>query len=80
MPHGTVLGPLLSLAYMNNLHEAAVHSDSRLFSDECLVYRDVDAKRLQDDLDTLEKMGEVMTDAVTPRKVPGYLDQSTQTL
>ena len=40
---------------INGLHEAAVHSSSRLFTDECLVYRDVDAKRLQEDLDTLEK-------------------------
>ena len=59
VPQGTVLGPLLLLAYINDLPEADAHSDSHLFADDCFVYRlvrsDADAARLQEDLEALEK-------------------------
>ena len=58
VPQGTVLGPLLFLAYINDLPQN-VTSTSRLFADDCLVYRVInntcDSEELQKDLDTLEK-------------------------
>ena len=57
----TVLGPLLFLAFINDLPDAVSHSDPHLFADDCLIYRlvktDDDARRLQEDLhvDALEE-------------------------
>ena len=57
MPHGTVLGPLLFLAYINDL-PSKVNAKARLFADDCLLYRhiktDEDAESLQDDLNKLQ--------------------------
>ena len=58
MPQGTVLGPLLFLAYINDL-PACVSSEVRLFADDCLLYRTIksqlDADILQDDLNSLQQ-------------------------
>jgi len=59
-PQGTVLGPLLFLAFINDPPES-VTSNARLFADDCLLYRVVNTNanqlQLQEDLHQLDKWG-----------------------
>ena len=58
VPQGTVLGPILFLCYINDLPDC-VKSQTRLFADDCLLYRAIksvtDQLQLQRDLLSLEK-------------------------
>ena len=58
VPLGTVLGPLLFLAFINDLSECT-SSDTRLFADDSLLYRHIRsnsyAEAIQRDLDALEE-------------------------
>jgi hypothetical protein len=56
VPQGSILGPLLFLAYVNNIWRNT-ESKIRLFADDCILYRKIlnvkDIKILQTDLDRL---------------------------
>jgi hypothetical protein len=58
VPQGTVLGPLLFLAFINDLPEV-VSSPVRIFADDCLVYRSInkveDTSALQNDMSALQQ-------------------------
>ena len=59
MPQGTVLGPLLFLAFINDLPDVTKFSDTRLFADDSLLYREITSNHdnvlLQRDLTALEE-------------------------
>ena len=72
VPQGTVLGPLLFLAFINELPESTRNSDARLFADDCLLYRHIasnnDSALLQQDLTALERWEETWQMTFHPAK------------
>ena len=71
VPQGTVLGPLLFLLFINDLPDKIV-SNTRLFADDCIVYRQInrpeDCLTLQGDLDTLAEWESKWGMAFHPKK------------
>ena len=70
VPPGTVLGPLLFLAFINDLPEKVTHSSTRLFADDCILYRKIttpeDATVLQQDLNSLQDWDKNLDDGIPP--------------
>ena len=62
VPQGSVLGPLLFLAYVNDIWRDN-QSKIRLFADDCIIYRKIsnikDVEKLQTDLDRVGDWTEV---------------------
>ena len=46
VPQGSVLGPLLFLAYVNDISKS-IESTTRLFADDCVIYRKIINKETQ---------------------------------
>ena len=71
VPQGSVLGPLLFLAYVNDILRNMV-STIRLFANDCVIYRKItkneDIEILQKDLDRLGEWAVVNAMRINPSK------------
>ena len=71
VPQGTVIGPILFLAYINDI-KSGIQSDMRLFADDSIIYRkinsDEDQRVLSEDLKKLQNWAEKWQMIFKPEK------------
>ncbi len=71
VPQGSVLGPILFLAFINDMPEC-ISSQCRLFADDTIVYREIatidDTLLLQQDLDALQRWEKMWGMSFNPTK------------
>jgi len=71
VPQGSVLGPFLFLAYVNDIWRN-MKSTNRLFADDCVIYRKIinnaDMEKLQKDLDRLGEWAVENATKINPSK------------
>jgi len=71
VPQGSVLGPILFLAYINDISTNA-ESKIKLFVDDCIIYRKIlnikDVEILQADLERLGEWAELNEMIINPNK------------
>ena len=72
VPQGSVLGPLLFLIYINYLPSCTKNSTVRLFTDDCVLYRQITSRQdtilLQKDLDALQQWEHTWMTEFNPSK------------
>ena len=72
VPQGTVLGPILFLAFINDMPLSVTSSKIRMFADDAIIYKEIktpdDAKLLQQDLTALEKWSQQWRMEFNPSK------------
>jgi len=72
LPQGRVLGPLLFIAYINNIWRN-IESKIKLFADDCRIYSKIlnlkYVETLQTDLDILEDWSEGNEMKINPKNV-----------
>jgi len=75
VPQGSVLGPLLFLAYVNDIWKN-IESKIRLFADDCIIYRKIlsieDLEKLQRYLNRLGDWAEGNEMKINPNKSKLY--------
>jgi len=71
VPQGSVLGPILFLAYINDI-STNIKSKIRLFADDCIIYRKIlnieDVEKLETDLDRQGEWAELNEMIINPNK------------
>ena len=85
VPQGTVLDPLLFLAYINDLPDC-ISKDSkiRLFADDCVTYRVIndgaDTEQLQQDLNALQDWEQKWLMSFHPENARSFTSPNAATL
>ena len=77
VPQGSVLGPLLFLIHVNDIHDVVFHSNTKLFTDDVAIYKMIntseDCIKLQEDLNCLSSWADKWQLKLNASKCEGLL-------